>query len=46
MQIPLCNNRIEEKLDLIIRLIGELDGLKGFGSNILANIVGDIIMRR
>lgn len=41
-----CNSRIEEKLDLLIRMVAQLDGLRGFGSNVLANVVGDIIMRR
>nr|UWD66697.1 MAG: hypothetical protein [Bacteriophage sp.]UWF99779.1 MAG: hypothetical protein [Bacteriophage sp.]UWG06905.1 MAG: hypothetical protein [Bacteriophage sp.]UWG86319.1 MAG: hypothetical protein [Bacteriophage sp.]UWH98632.1 MAG: hypothetical protein [Bacteriophage sp.] len=27
-------------------MIEKLDGLKGFGSNVLANVVGDIIMGR
>ena len=41
-----CNSRIEEKLDLLIRMVSELDGIRGFGSNVLANVVGDILMRK
>ena len=44
--LPSCNSRIEEKLDLLIRMVSELDGIRGFGSNVLAIVVGDILMRR
>lgn len=40
--IQLCD--LDKKLDKIISMIEKLDGLKGFGSNVLANVVGDIIM--
>ena len=40
----LCD--LDKKLDKIISMIEKLDGLKGFGSNVLANVVGDIIMGR
>lgn len=44
--LPSCNSRIEEKLDLLIRMVSQMGGLRGFGSNVLANVVGDILMRR
>lgn len=44
MTIQLCN--LDKKLDKITSMIEKLDGLKGFGSNVLANVVGDIIMGR
>lgn len=44
--LPSCNSRIEEKLDLLIRMVSELDDIRGFGSNVLANVVGDILMRK
>ena len=44
--LPSFDSRIEEKLDLLIRMVSELDGIRGFGSNVLANVVGDILMRR
>lgn len=40
---------IKEDHDLLIRLrdmIEKLDGLRGFGSNVLANILGDVITRK
>lgn len=45
-RLPSCNSRIEEKLDLLIRMVAQLDGIRGFGSNVLANVVGDILMRK
>lgn len=45
-RLPSFDSRIEEKLDLLIRMVSELDGIRGFGSNVLANVVGDILMRR
>ena len=41
---PLCE--IERKIDTLIQMVGKLDGLRGFGSNVLANVVGDLIIRR
>lgn len=29
-----------------MRMVAQLDGIRGFGSNVLANVVGDIIMRK
>lgn len=37
---------IERKIDTLIQMVGKLDGLRGFGSNVLANVVGDLIIRR
>lgn len=34
---------IDKKLDLIISLIKDGNGLKGFGINVLANVVGNMI---
>ena len=34
---------IEEKLDLLIQKIGDLDGIKGFGVNLLANVLGNML---
>nr|DAF57987.1 MAG TPA: hypothetical protein [Siphoviridae sp. ctfbh2] len=31
---------------MLIRMVGKLDGLRGFGSNVLANVVGDLMIRR
>lgn len=45
-RLPSFDSRIEEKLDLLIRMVSELDGIRGFGSNVLANVVGDILMRK
>ena len=37
---------IEEKIDRLIQLVEKLDGLRGFGSNVLANILGDVITQK
>lgn len=37
--------RIEEKLDYLIESVNRLSGLRGFGDNLLANIVGNILIR-
>lgn len=37
--------RIEEKIDQIIELVGKLSGLRGFGDNLIANIVGNILTK-
>lgn len=37
----LCS--IEEKLDLIIKMLGDANGIKGFGLSVAANIVGNLI---
>lgn len=34
---------IEEKLDSLIQRVGDLDGIKGFGVNLLANVVGNML---
>lgn len=44
MTTHLCE--IEGKIDKLILMVERLDGLRGFGSNVLANIVGDIIIGR
>lgn len=37
--------RIEDKLDLLVELVKKLSGLKGFGDNLIANIVGNILTK-
>ena len=37
---------LKRKIDMLIRMVGKLDGLRGFGSNVLANVVGDLMIRR
>lgn len=37
--------RIEEKIDQLIGLVGKLSGLRGFGDNLIANIVGNILTK-
>lgn len=36
-------DRIDEKLDMIIRRLEDLDGVKGFGVSLLANVVGNML---
>lgn len=36
-------DRIEDKLDAIIERLGNLDGAKGFGVSLLANVVGNML---
>lgn len=36
---------IEEKLDRIISMLEKMTGLRGFGNDLLANLVGNIITR-
>lgn len=46
--LPPCNirmDRIEEKLDMLIRMVGNLGGLRGFGLDILANFFGNKLTR-
>lgn len=46
--LPQCNSRIdhiEEKLDLLIQMVGNLGGLRGFGLDILANFFGNKLTR-
>ena len=43
-QIRQCDlQRIEDKLDLILEKLNGMNGIKDFGVNILANIVGNRI---
>lgn len=37
---------IEAKVDRLIQMVGQLDGIRSFGSNVAANIVADMLMRR
>lgn len=44
MQIHQCDlKRIEDKLDLILNKLNGMDGIKGFGISVLANLVGNRI---
>lgn len=40
MTTRLCN--IEDKLDYIIKKLDNIDGLRGFGINVAANIIGNM----
>lgn len=43
-QIHQCDlKRIEDKLDLILNKLNGMDGIKGFGISVLANLVGNRI---
>lgn len=44
-QIHPCDDlkRIEEKLDYIIDKLESMDGIKGFGVNLAANIIGNML---
>lgn len=43
MQTHQCDiDRIEQKLDYIIKKLEDMDGIKGFGVNLAANIVGNL----
>lgn len=35
--------RIEDKLDYLIRKVDDMDGIKGFGVNLAANVLGNFI---
>lgn len=42
MQTHQCDiDRIEQKLDYIIKKLEDMDGIKGFGVNLAANIIGN-----
>lgn len=45
MQTHPCDDlkRIEDKLDVIINRLNSMNGIKGFGISVLANIVGNRI---
>lgn len=36
-------DRIDKKLDTIIEKLNKMDGLRGFGTSLLANIIGNSI---
>ncbi|MBM6865683.1 hypothetical protein H6A66_10965 [Bacteroides caecigallinarum] len=36
-------NDIERKLDLMLEKLSDANGIRGFGTNLLANLVGDYI---
>ena len=38
--------RIEEKLDYLIERVNGLSGIRGFGDNLIANIIGNILIRQ
>lgn len=37
--------RIEAKLDYLIERVNGLSGIRGFGDNLIANIIGNILIR-
>lgn len=37
--------KIEDKLDLLVDMVGKLSGWKGFGDNLIADIVGNILTK-
>ena len=43
MMIRLCE--IERKLDFIIDRLDQMNGVRAFGSDILANVIGNVIVR-
>lgn len=44
MMTPQCLNcAINEKLDLIIEMLKDANGVKGFGMNLLANVIGNMV---
>lgn len=44
-RLPSFDSRIEEKLDLLIRMVSQMGGLRGFGLDILANFFGNKLTR-
>lgn len=34
---------IEKKLDIILAKLNDMDGLKGFGVNLAANVIGNLL---
>lgn len=46
MTRPCDNCEIAAKIDKLIEMVGRLDGIRGFGSNVLANIIGDVITQK
>lgn len=45
IQTARCNDEINEKLDRIISMLERMNGIRGFGSDIFANVLGNIITR-
>ena len=43
MTIPQCD--IEAKLDRILEKLDSMNGAKAFGTDILANVIGNVITR-
>ena len=43
MMTRLCE--VERKLDLIIDRLDRMNGVRAFGSDILANVIGNVIVR-
>lgn len=39
-------DEMNQKLDTIVMMIGKIGGVRGFGSNLLANMMADVLMRR
>lgn len=43
MMIRLCE--VERKIDMIIDKLDQMNGVRAFGSDILANVIGNVIVR-
>ena len=43
MTIPQCD--IEAKLDMILEKLDSMNGVRAFGTDILANVIGNVITR-
>ena len=37
---------MNQKLDTIVMMIGKIGGIRGFGSNLFANMMADVLMSR
>lgn len=36
---------IERKLDMVLKKLNDMDGIKGFGQNLLANAIGNTLFK-
>ena len=39
-------DEMNQKIDTIVMMIGKIAGIRGFGSNLFANMMADVLMRR
>ena len=42
-QTRLCD--VEEKLDRLVEMVERLNGIRAFGSDIAANVIGNLLVR-